>query len=135
MILRILCTDASSNASIFFFLSLKWAYFLHTTLIHFFITSLLFQAFFYQNINNCLFSTRGCFSSSFAILPFGFPLNTNQVAILNHLLKFTKLQLLENFLAYIFNVYRFWTYFCNCLSSCYIQKQGCLIHYCYLIKL
>ena len=76
LISGILCTDSSSNTSIFFFLSLKWAYFLHTKLIHFFITSLLFQAFFCQNANNCLLSTRGCFSSSFAILPFGFPLNT-----------------------------------------------------------
>ena len=65
LISRILYIDASSKTRIFF--PIQYWFTIEPSLI---------QAFFCQNAKNWLLLIRGYFSSSFLILPLGFPLNT-----------------------------------------------------------
>ena len=105
---------------------LKLSIFFYTTLIHFFITSLLFQAFLCQNANNYLLSTRGYFSCSFEILPFSF-LNTKKDDNFVQSATIYIITVTRYFLSREFKYLQFLIYFCNCLSSCHFQEQGCLI--------
>ena len=99
---------------------LKVSIFSPYSIVHYIITSLLFQAFLWSNSKVFFYRLKGAFQ----LLYKDFLWMRRQLVILYNFPHFTKLQLLELFLGLEHLCLQFWTCFCNFLNSCFIQGQG-----------